>query len=663
LKSAFFQIDQDMVFKKIEMMKEKKSCKVIALILVLLLTLFLSYYNFGNENFGNMYYTAAIKSMMSSFHNFFYVSFDPAGFVSVDKPPVALWIQVAFAKVFGIHSWSLILPEALAAVGSVAVLFHIIKRTFGYLAGILAAFSLAITPIFIAVARTNNPDAILVLLLILAAWQLNLATEKGSLKHLILAAIMLGLGFNTKMLVAYLVVPSFIIVYFFASGLKLSRRIIHLSITGVVLLIVSFSWVMTVDLTPASQRPYVGSSTTNSEINLVFGYNGLSRVAQSNFMAENGLSGVQSENTAQEVTSESNIEAQSAKSSPVTPAGILRMFHVYFGEQIGWFIPLVAFGILSVIYYSKSLNKEEKRKIYSQLFLWGSWVVVMLVFFSAYSNMTHRYYTDLLAPALAALVGSGLSCMRKIRKQKVIALSFPIALIISAIFQITVVMKYHYLSKALIPVLIGCLILALLLIIQVFFESNDISAEKYVRMLSVCCLAVIFFAPAYWSFTTVLGKVNQGDPHAGPMLLSRSLPSIGTVVQKLEFNASDHIIPKYYQEVASYLEKNQGNAKYLAAFPNASLLAEYVILQTGKPVMTIGGYSGTNPILTLNQFKATVSTGNVKCFIDESNQPQSQNDMIFEWAVSKGQKVDMYIKNVPIAEKKYSAYSLSDANG
>jgi 4-amino-4-deoxy-L-arabinose transferase-like glycosyltransferase len=633
LKSAFFQIDQDMVFKKIEMLKEKKSCKVITLIFVLILTLFLSYYNFGNENFGNMYYTAAIKSMMSSFHNFFYVSFDPAGFVSVDKPPVALWIQVAFAKAFGIHSWSLILPEALAAVGSVAVLFHIIRRTFGYLAGILAA------------------------------WQLNLATEKGSLKHLILAAIMLGLGFNTKMLVAYLVVPSFIIVYFFASGLKLSRRIIHLSITGVVLLIVSFSWVMTVDLTPASQRPYVGSSTTNSEINLVFGYNGLSRVAQSNFMAENGLSGVQSENTAQEVTSESNIEAQSAKSSPVTPAGILRMFHVYFGEQIGWFIPLVAFGILSVIYYSKSLNKEEKRKIYSQLFLWGSWVVVMLVFFSAYSNMTHRYYTDLLAPALAALVGIGLSCMRKIRKQKVIALSFPIALIISAIFQITVVMKYHYLSKALIPVLIGCLILALLLIIQVFFESNDISAEKYVRMLSVCCLVVIFFAPAYWSFTTVLGKVNQGDPHAGPMLLSRSLPSIGTVVQKLEFNASDHIIPKYYQEVASYLEKNQGNAKYLAAFPNASLLAEYVILQTGKPVMTIGGYSGTNPILTLNQFKATVSTGNVKCFIDESNQPQSQNDMIFEWAVSKGQKVDMDIKNVPIAEKKYSAYSLSDANG
>ena len=157
----------------------KKAIKVTAAVLILLLTLFLSYYNFGNDGYGNAYYTAAIKSMTLSWHNFFFVSFDPGGFVSVDKPPVALWLQVIFVKLFGFHTWSIMLPEALAAVAAVAIVYHLVEKNFGFIAGITAACMLAITPIFIAASRSNNPDAILVFILILSAWAVLVAAERG----------------------------------------------------------------------------------------------------------------------------------------------------------------------------------------------------------------------------------------------------------------------------------------------------------------------------------------------------------------------------------------------------------------------------------------------------------------------------------------------------
>jgi 4-amino-4-deoxy-L-arabinose transferase-like glycosyltransferase len=250
----------------------------ISLGLILALTAFLSFYAAWEQGYANSYYTAAVKSMLTSWHNFFFASFDPGGFISVDKPPMGLWLQAAFAGVFGVYGWSVILPEALCAVGSVAVLYHLVQRKFGKTAGLIAALVLSLSPIFIAVARTNNLDSSLILMLLLAAWPMMIAAEKGSLRHLLLSMVLLGLAFNIKTLQAFLVLPALLCVYFFTAQTGWLKRVWHLLLGLVVLAGVSLSWILIVDATPADARPYVGGSSNNSEMELMSNYNGINRL-------------------------------------------------------------------------------------------------------------------------------------------------------------------------------------------------------------------------------------------------------------------------------------------------------------------------------------------------------------------------------------------------
>src|SRR5919112_1314325 len=249
----------------------------LALAAILVLSAFLNLYGLKSEGYPNSYYAAALKNMLTSWHNFFFVSYD-AGFVSVDKPPLGLWVQAGSAWLFGFNGLSLLLPQALAGVLSVALLYHLVRRSFGSVAGLLAALALAVTPISVAVQRNNLMDALLILALLLAAWIFIVAAERGSLRWLLLGAIVVGLGFNIKMLQAFLVLPAFYLLYLLAANTTWRRRLLHLGAATVVLLAVSLSWAVAVDLTPPTERPYVGSSPNDSVLGLILGYNGLDRL-------------------------------------------------------------------------------------------------------------------------------------------------------------------------------------------------------------------------------------------------------------------------------------------------------------------------------------------------------------------------------------------------
>src|SRR5919199_2984273 len=201
-----------------------------------------------------------------------------AGFVTVDKPPLGLWIQAASAYLFGFNGLSLLVPQALAGVLSVALLYHLVRRAFGPIAGLLAALALAVTPISIAVQRNNLMDALLILALLLAAWAFVVAAERGSLRWLLLGSLIVGLGFNIKMLQAFLVLPAFYLLYLLGARASWRRRLLHLGAATVVLAIVSLSWAVAVDLTPSGERPYVGSSPNDSVLGLIIGYNGFDRL-------------------------------------------------------------------------------------------------------------------------------------------------------------------------------------------------------------------------------------------------------------------------------------------------------------------------------------------------------------------------------------------------
>ncbi len=250
----------------------------IALTAVMALSAVLNVNRLSQNAYANAFYSAGVRSMLRSLHNFLFVSFDPGGLITVDKPPLGLWVQALSAKMFGFTPLSLLLPEAIAGVLAVAALYWVVTPRFGPAAGVASALSLAVFPSFVAVSRDNNLDAVLILLMILACGVGLRAIESGRLRTLLSCAVLVGLAFNTKTLAAYLIVPGLGLGYLVCAPASLTRRAAHLLAAGVVLLVVSVSWFAIVELTPASQRPFVGGSTDNTELNLTFGYNGFGRV-------------------------------------------------------------------------------------------------------------------------------------------------------------------------------------------------------------------------------------------------------------------------------------------------------------------------------------------------------------------------------------------------
>ncbi|MBY3622460.1 glycosyltransferase family 39 protein [Acinetobacter sp. CUI P1] len=260
------------------MNRVKKTSSDLILWLILLLAAFLYGYGVWNDHYVNTYYTTAVGSMLQNFHNFFFASLDSAGSVTVDKPPVTFWIQTLSALIFGLHGWSVILPQALGGVGSVLLLYLLVKPTFGRAAARLAALVMATTPVAAAVSRTNNIDSLLVFTLLLAAWFLFKGTKNNKMGSLLTGFALIGVGFNEKMLQAYMVLPAFYLFYVLAAKVNWKRKTGVLAASTAILLVVSLSWAVVVDSIPASKRPYIGSSGTNSVLNLAFGYNGVARL-------------------------------------------------------------------------------------------------------------------------------------------------------------------------------------------------------------------------------------------------------------------------------------------------------------------------------------------------------------------------------------------------
>ncbi|MCC6299430.1 MAG: glycosyltransferase family 39 protein [Anaerolineales bacterium] len=248
------------------------------LLVIMALSLGLHVYNIQSIGDANAYYTAAVKSMLQSWHNFFFVAAEPGGSVTVDKPPLGLWIEAVFAYFLGVSGFSVSLPNILAGVFGIPFLYHLVKKYMGALAGLVAALVMALTPVYVATNRNNTMDGMLVFFLLLAAWAFIKAAEVGKLRWVLLGAFIVGLGFNIKMLQAFLPLPAFYALYFFASKEGWLRKIFNLSAATILLLVVSLSWALVVDSIPADQRPFIGSSQDNTVMSLITGHNGTSRI-------------------------------------------------------------------------------------------------------------------------------------------------------------------------------------------------------------------------------------------------------------------------------------------------------------------------------------------------------------------------------------------------
>ena len=232
----------------------------------------------GND-WGNPYYSAAIRSMSSGFTNFLFGSLDQVGVITVDKPPLALWPQVVCVWIFGYHPFAVLLPQVIEGAAAVFLLHRTVRRWAGEPAALIAAATLAVTPITVAINRDSNPDTLMVLFLIAAAWAFTRAvSDEHRTRWLMLSGVFIGLGFTTKMLQAWVVLPAFTLAYLVGVRIPWPRKLLDLLAAGIAVLVSSLWWVVLVSSWPGA-KPFIGSSGTGSVWDLLIGYNGVGRVA------------------------------------------------------------------------------------------------------------------------------------------------------------------------------------------------------------------------------------------------------------------------------------------------------------------------------------------------------------------------------------------------
>lgn len=565
--------------------------EVISMLLVLLVSLFLNFYHLGQDGYGNLYYAATIKSMSENWHTFFFASFDPAGFISVDKPPISFWLQVGSAKLFGFSPWSLLFPQALAGMLSVVLLGYLLRRRFGPVAGLLAAATLAVTPVSIVTNRNITMDSLLTLVLLLAAWAAMVAAEKGSLRLLLVSAALIGIGFNIKMLEAYLVVPAFALLYWFTAPYPTRKRFWHLVCAAVVMVVVSFWWIMAVDLTPATQRPFVGSSGTNSELQLALFYNGVMRYAG---------------NIQNIVTAHAKATQAIAKTLPafvlnnasVGNSGLLRLVSPPLGGQIGLLLPLSVLGLIGIRWDKPSLwplNRQQQG-----LALWGIWFLVQFTFFCA-AAFYHPHYLVVIAPAQSALLAMGIVTIWRDSRSRYRRWFLPVVLLLTIAVQMVSLQPYFSLWGALLmPVLCVGVVASLLLCWYI--------RPVYRRVMLGLVLCLVLIMPSIWSVVPVLEDRNDVFPYGGPDIsLTQSARDnqLETLAMQVDAEAQPDA------QLIAYLVQQQGRARYLAATPDSTLAAP-IIVATGRPAIALGGYSGSDHVVTVAQFAHLTTSGSVR---------------------------------------------------
>ncbi len=640
--------------KKIKFTKEN-----IALGIIVALSAILNFGNLSIEGYGNSYYASAVKSMTLSLKNFFFVAFDPSGFVTIDKPPLGFWLQAISAKIFGFSGVSILLPSALAGVISVILVHHIVKKSFGNIAGLISALFLAITPVFVAVSRNNTIDNILILFLLLACWALLIAAEKGSLKYLILSMVFVGLGFNVKMTEAYLVIPALYLTYLLSNAISLKKRIAHLLICTVILLGVSMSWALIVDAVPASSRPYVDSSTNNTVTELIVGHNGSERFSLSSSSKTGGggggtppsgtqggaaaPSGTKPSGTAPSGTTSATKPSGTMPSGGTKPtgtmpsgmqggggsqggssssqlqgtfggeitSGVTRLFlKSILSDQIVWFIPLAFLGFIAVFIKEKlrfSLNNKRKQSIV----MWFTWFLPEFLYFSFNTGTFHSYYLTMLAPPTAALAGIGIVAMWELYKEGTWkAWLLPVALLLTGATHL--LMLYYFISYSNIIKVLIVLVALLCIVSSIVLGILNVRKKtegnlgidpmlKLKKILISLAFVGMIITPLVGSSTVLFTKLSSSFPAAGLELLS------GT--QSGGMGSGDS---SSSTKLISFLEKNKtASQKYLLVV-NSSNSAADIIISTGEPVMSLGGFLGSDKIVTLAQFKQMVKSGEIR---------------------------------------------------
>ncbi|HEV7977568.1 ArnT family glycosyltransferase [Amycolatopsis sp.] len=546
-----------------------------AVALLFAVTAALYLWNLAQNGYANSFYAMAVQAGTQSWKAWFFGSLDPGNIVTVDKPPASLWLMGLSGRIFGFSSWSMLVPNALAGVASVGLLYLTVRRTNGPAAGLLAGSVLALTPVAAVMFRFNNPDSVLVLLMVAGAYCTVRAIATASTKWLLLAGAAIGFGFLDKMLQAFLVLPAFVLAYLVAAPTSLGKRIAQLFGAAAAVFVSAGWWVAAVSLWPAADRPYIGGSTDNSALELALGYNGLGRI----------LGG------------DGNPGGTAGGGQAGGPGGMFggatgfgRMFDQTFGAEISWLLPAALIGLVAGLWFTRYAPRTDRTR--AALLLWGGWTVVTMAVFSFMSGIIHPYYTVALAPGIAGLIGIGGVELWRGRRNFSARVALALMLASAGVWGFILLSRttsWQPWVRYTTLVLVAVGVFALLLGVD--------RLRRAAPAVALVALIGGLLAPAAFTVTTA------ATAHTGP--IPTSGPETG-----LGFGGRGE--GQSNPELDALL--NATTTKWAAA-ASGSQEAAGLALPTGKSVMAIGGFNGGDPAPTLEQFQQYVAAGDITYFV------------------------------------------------
>ncbi|HEX4490710.1 MAG TPA: glycosyltransferase family 39 protein [Acidimicrobiia bacterium] len=609
-----------------------------ALLALLVGTGLLYLWDLGASGWANAFYSAAVQAGTKSWKAAFFGSSDASNFITVDKPPAALWVMEISARLFGVNAWSVLVPQALEGVAAVGLLYATVRRWFSPAAGLIAGAVMATTPVAVLMFRFNNPDALLVLLLVGAAYAMVRAHEDGRTRWILLACALVGTGFITKMMQAFIVMPVFALVYLCFGPLDLWRRVRQLAWGALALLVASGWWVAIVALWPASSRPYIGGSQDNSILNLIFGYNGFGRITGNETGSVGG--------------------GPASGTNRWGPTGWNRLWQSDWGGQVAWLVPAALILLAAGLVVTARRSRTDRTRV--AFLIWGGWLVLTAAVFSFASGIIHPYYSVALAPAVGALVGMGAVTLWRTRESWFSRGTLAVALATTSI------VSYQLLERSATwhPALRGVVLwVGLPVAAGIFFAPAF--AKQLGVVLAIAGLAIALAGPVAYALDTAATPHSGAIPAAGPTVRGGqfgggrfggrpgfggapfgtnrgTLPGLGGNGGALPGFGNGNGVPfgngngngnpfgrafgnngggggflnatTPSSALVQALQTNASRYRWAAATVNSNSAAGYQ-LASGEAVMAIGGFNGTDPAPSLAQFEQYVREGKIHYYI------------------------------------------------
>ena len=602
------------------------------------------------NGWGNEFYAAAVQAGTKSWKAFLFGSLDSSNFITTDKPAGFLWVMELSARVFGVNYWSLLVPQALAGVATVGVLYTTVRRWFGPRAGLVAGAVMALTPVAALMFRFDDPDALLTLMITLAGYAMTRAVESGRTRWVVLAGAFVGAGFLSKFMAAFMVLPALALAYLWAGPPGLGKRVWQLLAGGGALLVTAGWWVAVVLLTPAADRPFVGSSTDNNILNLILGYNGFGRLTGN----ESGRGGILG---AAGLGSGTGTAGTGAAGRGFGGAGafggsggITRLFSAQYGGQVAWLIPAALIAVVVMLWVSRRAGRTDRTR--AAAVLWGGWLLTAGLVLSFMSGISHTYYVVVLTPAIGALVGIGSAKLWEIRRTWFARVTLALALLVTGAWAWVLLGRsagwFPWLRVVIVLAAVGaaCLLLA----------GAGVRAGRGRTLLSAVPVALALVAglggPLAYSIDTAATAHSGASPSAGPAAVSAfggragAGPFSGFSGAGRAGGAGGEFRDRFPgaegrtsggdQErrlggaggfgglggnasasaaLVKLLETGAPGYKWGAATVGSDSAAAMELSTGGVPVMAIGGFSGSDPAPTLAEFQQMVAAHEVHYFV------------------------------------------------